>query len=133
MSPVVDHEFAPVAESARAARKLVTSALATEAVQRPDLLELFVSEIVTNAIIHAATPFRVTAELRPGVVRVSILDASPEMPTVRCPGAGSVAGRGLKMISEHCVAWGIEPSGRGKAVWFELEVDRVHPDRAPAC
>lgn len=120
---VVDHEFPPVAESARAARLLVTAALAAEAVHRPDLLELFVSEIVTNAIIHAGTPFRVTVTLRPGIVRVAILDRNPAIPVVRAPDAGAVAGRGLRMISDHCVAWGIEPGHRGKTVWFELAVN----------
>ncbi len=117
---VVSKEFPPVAASARAARQLMTHELASTEVDRPELLELFVSELVTNAIIHAGTTFRVAAEIGAEVVRISISDQNPEMPMVKSPRPGSVDGRGLKMVSELAQAWGVDASARGKTVWFEL-------------
>jgi anti-sigma regulatory factor (Ser/Thr protein kinase) len=128
MPRVIEGEFAPVAESARAARRLVTDALSSTAVLRPELLELFVSEIVTNAIIHAQTRFNVSAEIEAGAVRVSITDRNPMLPAVQSPPPGAIAGRGLKMVSEHATAWGIEQTLDGKTIWFELAVSAADGD-----
>jgi anti-sigma regulatory factor (Ser/Thr protein kinase) len=85
---------------------------------------LLVSELVTNAVIHGRTRATLVAE-RPGnVLRVSVVDADPQMPD---PGKetpeDAESGRGLRIVAAVADRWGVEtlPEG-GKAVWFELDL-----------
>ncbi len=42
------------------------------------------------------------------------------MPHRRSPGEMSSSGRGLWLIEELATAWGVEPTGDGKSIRFEL-------------
>jgi anti-sigma regulatory factor (Ser/Thr protein kinase) len=64
------------------ARELVRDLLEDEG--RDDLVEtatLLVSEIVTNAILHAGTPIEVRAVVDESGVRVEVGDGSEHLPT----------------------------------------------------
>src|SRR6266542_4180132 len=60
-----------------------------------DALCLVVSELVTNAVLHARTEVVLTLELRPGVARVGVRDNSPATLAVRNYSPEAVTGRGL--------------------------------------
>ncbi len=81
---------------------------------------LLSSELVTNAVLHAGTPIQVRVTLDGGHLRVEVHDGSPRLPAVRHYSLLSGTGRGLAMVAEMAAAWAIEPTGHGKAVWFEL-------------
>jgi hypothetical protein len=81
-----------------------------------------VSELVTNASVHAHTAITVTvAVTSSGHVRIEVADDSPSLPEPRTAGAMTTTGRGLLLLSAYG-DWGIAapPHGMtGKTVWFE--------------
>ena len=83
---------------------------------------LLVSELSTNAVRHAHSPFTVSAMLAPGLLRVEVEDRDRRLPTVRHPGPTAVTGRGMLMVDALSARWGAEPTADGKRVWFELVV-----------
>jgi hypothetical protein len=80
---------------------------------------LVTSELASNAVRHAATPFEVVLDFSGGHVRVEVRDGSPVVPRGAMPGAG-VTGRGLVVVDRLASAWGVEATRRGKVVWAEL-------------
>lgn len=87
-----------------------------------DRAALLVSELVTNAILHGRGRPQVTIDLSPEVVRVSVGDDSPTLPRRPEIATDSTSGRGLAMVEAFADAWGVEPDGEGKRVWFELRL-----------
>jgi anti-sigma regulatory factor (Ser/Thr protein kinase) len=87
-----------------------------------DDLQLIVSELVTNAAIHARTRLRLVIRCDHRRVMTEVFDADPRLPS---PGrsAEAVGGRGLLMVAQLSDRWGFEPLADGKRVWAELSVD----------
>ncbi len=114
----------PLGQAVGAARRYVRSALAD--LGREDLEDsavLGVSELVTNAAIHART--RVVVRLEPsddGQIRVCVRDSSVAVPRQRHYDLDATTGRGLRLVESVSSAWGVElvddDHGRGKVVWF---------------
>ncbi|HTL85903.1 MAG TPA: ATP-binding protein [Acidimicrobiia bacterium] len=84
--------------------------------------ELLVSELVTNAILHARSTATVSIERDPAL-RVSVCDHSTAVPRVRNYGPTAVTGRGMLLVDRIARRWGVEISGNGKCVWFEIDQD----------
>ena len=87
------------------------------------MLELLASEVATNAVLHAETPFTVTVIVGE-VVRVEVTDANPAPPVQRRHEPLAVTGRGLEIVDRAADRWGCRIDGVGKTVWFELRADR---------
>ncbi|MFD1946509.1 ATP-binding protein [Nocardioides aestuarii] len=101
---------------------------------RPDLAdttELGVSELVTNAMLHAAAPIEVRVRGTRLHPRVEVRDGSPEPPELPTPGRSTAdpadlteddllvtVGRGLDIVARCADAWGAEIEDAGKVVWF---------------
>ncbi|MFD3848211.1 ATP-binding protein [Streptomyces microflavus] len=109
------------AESVGRARRLVGQALTVWGLDgERDSAELVVSELLTNAVLHARREsVRVTvARLGEGRVRVSVVDLSPQQPTLRASGGTCESGRGLGIVEElSCGRWGVDQLPWGKRVW----------------
>lgn len=86
-----------------------------------DAVELLVSELITNAVVHAASAPCLSVVLAPGSVRVEVHDDDPSPPNRREPDADRPGGRGLLLLEQLASDWGWRPDGGGKVVWFELE------------
>ena len=86
------------------------------------LAALLVSELTTNVVRHAGTPFSLCADVTAEHVRVEVADGTSEPAVVRRPPPTSLGGRGVWLISELADSWGSEPTGNGKMVWFELSL-----------
>lgn len=104
------------------ARRLVRQSLASAG--REDLVEtaeLLVSEVVTNALLHAGTPVDLAVFVADDGLRVEIGDGSPHFP--RRPGYAATAGtgRGLMLLQQMVDEWGVVPNASGKTVWFQLD------------
>ncbi|MFP5370481.1 MAG: ATP-binding protein [Actinomycetes bacterium] len=85
---------------------------------------LLVSELVTNAVLHAGTHTRVTASVRPGRVVVAVGDGDPHhAPAVAARGSEATNGRGLMLVDALATDWGIDLRKRWKVVWFETSYD----------
>ena len=107
--------------SAGSARELVETTLAGwEAPGPTDVVKLLVSELVTNAVLHAKSEPEVVVQLRPECIRVEVLDRSRELPVVKDVPPEATSGRGLAVVSSYASAWGTRPLPHGKAVWFEV-------------
>lgn len=110
------------------ARRLIRRALAENG--RDDLLEtaeLLISEVVTNALVHAGTPVDVAVSLDDAGLRVEVIDGSPHLPSRRDYTALAGTGRGLRLLESLVDQWGVTAKDGGKAVWFELSSGE-HPD-----
>ncbi|MFG2844736.1 ATP-binding protein [Kitasatospora sp. NPDC048296] len=117
-------------ESGPVARKLVLDVL--ESWDLHPLLEageLLTSELVSNAVRHAAgRTIGLHVSRKPGWLRVEIRDSSRALPCMILAEAKPVneRGRGLKIVDDLADRWGADLLPRGKGVWFEL---RVHERR----
>ncbi|WP_374294136.1 ATP-binding protein [Streptomyces olivochromogenes] len=89
--------------------------------------ELLVSELVSNALRHAAGPLRLTLE-RVSDVRCLVSDGSSQTPRLTQAGPGDEHGRGLTLVDMLAARWGCEHGPVGKSVWFELAADADAPD-----
>jgi len=90
----------------------------------PDV-ELLVSELVTNAVLHARSASTVTIERSGTTMRVSVSDTSATRPRLRDYGPDAVTGRGLLLVDRIAKRWGVDPSPNGKTVWFEVDLSAV--------
>jgi anti-sigma regulatory factor (Ser/Thr protein kinase) len=114
----------PVPQSARAARRYVRSALvglgATEAATRT--AELLVSEVVTNAVLHARSTIDVSVATVGEQVQITVTDGSPAPLRPRDYGVQGTTGRGLRLLASLASSWGVDPRPDvpGKRVWFRL-------------
>ena len=120
-------EFEPHATAVRAARRFVRANAGVDPQQGADL-ELVTSELATNAVLHARTPFEVRVLAAPDCLRVEVTDRSPTLPVIKDHGTEAPTGRGLKILDAIADRWGVEPTDGGKVVWFE--VDLADPDLA---
>lgn len=115
--------LAPEPASVPRARELVREVFARSTVDvDEDTVLLLVSEVVTNAVLHARTPISLDVTSGDGVVRVEVGDASPVAPQVRHYSIWSATGRGLRLLDRLASRWGIEHSdaAAAKVVWFEV-------------
>jgi CheY-like chemotaxis protein len=83
--------------------------------------ELVISELVTNALVHAGPTCVLRARLAQGILRLEVRDEGDGMPDPLAADAQAEHGRGLLLVSALSTAWGVEsvPDG-GKLVWAEL-------------
>ncbi|HEX4787740.1 MAG TPA: ATP-binding SpoIIE family protein phosphatase [Actinospica sp.] len=87
-----------------------------------DVVELLVSELVTNALRYGIAPFglRLTRDARNVMVEVS--DGNPTVPRLRHVQVGDEGGRGLHLVDELSADWGVRSNPQGKTVWFTLGI-----------
>jgi anti-sigma regulatory factor (Ser/Thr protein kinase) len=123
MPPVETAEtvFPAVPESVGAARRFTRAALARHDID-PSIIDtatLLVSELATNAVVHATS----TICLRIGVgddIRVEVKDASDDAPMPGAADSDAESGRGLAIVTTLADSWDWSPRPSGKVVWFEL-------------
>lgn len=112
--------------SVRDARRLVTRTLREWGLEHlEESATLLVSEVVTNAVLHARTEVCIELERRSTVVRVTVADGSSRRPERRRHGLSAGTGRGLGLLATLSTSWGSGPAEDpwAKDVWFELPLD----------
>jgi anti-sigma regulatory factor (Ser/Thr protein kinase) len=121
--PALDFDLDPEPSSSRAARARVHDALAKwDGGELVDPVELLVSELVTNAVVHVGADVRLRLERLPAGVRVRVFDAGDDTLSARRRDVppDSPSGRGLLIVDNVADRWGVERTASGKQVWFEL-------------
>ncbi|WP_432864648.1 ATP-binding protein [Microbispora rosea] len=87
----------------------------------PEVAELLVSELVANAVRHGRGAPVLALALRDGVLRCEVEDEARVPLRARdSPPDDAEGGRGLLIVESLSRSWGVHPTSRGKAVWFEL-------------
>jgi anti-sigma regulatory factor (Ser/Thr protein kinase) len=90
----------------------------------PDVAILLTSELVTNAILHAAG--QVVVLVITGSrdqLRVDVHDTSRSLPELADAPADAETGRGLVLVATLSAEWGFYRTPGGKAVYFTLGTD----------
>lgn len=87
-------------------------------------LELLVSEVATNCVIHAVSPFTVRLFRSPRHLRVECTDEGGGKVVVRRADPDDTQGRGMYFVAQLADRWGVrDAASRGKTVWFSLRLD----------
>jgi anti-anti-sigma regulatory factor len=112
----------PSTSAAATARRLIDKVcLEWNLLTLRDTARLIVTELVSNAVRHAATAIQVTVSHTDDAIHIGVRDHStaparrgdPVPPTVE-------GGRGLLVVDLMSRAWGTTPTHDGKAVWATL-------------
>ncbi|MYW19076.1 ATP-binding protein, partial [Streptomyces sp. SID2955] len=111
----------PVSSGVKAARDWTRAHLASLGwlETAPDLVDsvlLAVSELVTNAHVHARSTAQLILTWDETCLHVTVHDASPLLPERRQPGEGALGGRGLLLVAALADDWGVYRCPRGKDV-----------------
>ncbi|CAI9416248.1 hypothetical protein HIDPHFAB_02726 [Nocardioides sp. T2.26MG-1] len=110
----------------REARRFLRDVLATWQVgdEVLDSAELCLSELVTNAVVHAGTGSVLTVALEDDMLTVAVRDRgagdTPEL--VEDDDPLKVFGRGLQLVDALSDRWGTERDEAGTVSWFALRV-----------
>jgi anti-sigma regulatory factor (Ser/Thr protein kinase) len=114
-----DVRMAAVPASASRARDFVTAHLLERGLWGlVDDVQLVVSELATNAMLHASSPFTVGLRMVEGVVTLTVRDESPAPPTTAAGDALDSSGRGMVIVEHVSRGWGVVVGDDGtKAVW----------------
>ena len=118
--------------SAAAARRFVLAKLTER--ERSELCDsslVLVTELVSNAVLHAGTELEVVVRRPDGRLRVEVHDGSALLPVRKHYSLTAATGRGLVLVEEMADRWGAETTPTGKVVWFELDTEARAKD--PLC
>lgn len=119
------HEItlAPQPESVAASRGFVREHLLSHDLPLlVDDVTLVASELATNALLHAATPFTVTITAYPDNVVLTVKDGSPRNLIRVDAQTDDPSGRGIAIVDLVSRDWGVavDASG-GKSVWAAFD------------
>lgn len=88
-----------------------------------DAVELLVSELATNAVVHAGgSRLRVRVLDRGLRLRIEVSDGSVTLPVARPAAVNAEHGRGLAMVDVLAVDAGCDVADAGKTAWFEMGI-----------
>src|SRR3954466_542569 len=126
-------DLPPTTDSVPAARRFVRRELGGVDVDI-DTATLLVSEVVTNAVLHARTSVTLSIQASGSEAHIEVRDGSPVEPRVHAFSPTSATGRGLRLLDLLAKRWGVESDPRtgGKIVWFDVggESDAAGDDAA---
>jgi anti-sigma regulatory factor (Ser/Thr protein kinase) len=115
-----------------AARRFVVRALQEWGDERLEwAATALVSELATNAVLHARTGFTVSLRLVDDTLRIAVADMSSRLPQQRAYAVDAATGRGLVLMDDLSDAHGVDLTAGGKSVWCELRVgatETEHPE-----
>jgi anti-sigma regulatory factor (Ser/Thr protein kinase) len=113
--------FVPVISAVTAARSFTESTLGEWGLA--DLAAdatIVVSELASNAVMHAESAFRLTIERTEGVVRIAVDDIDATAPVSPQRAIDTIGGLGLVLVDGLTSRWGVEPLTAGKRLWCEF-------------
>jgi anti-sigma regulatory factor (Ser/Thr protein kinase) len=80
---------------------------------------LVVAELLANVVVHAGTPFLLTARVQGPLLHVAVSDHRVGVPARSMnPAAGRISG--LRLLNAVALRWGWQEDDVGKTVWAEL-------------
>ncbi|MFD6973695.1 ATP-binding protein [Streptomyces sp. NPDC059949] len=121
----------PISEARRLARDFLADVRSLHSLavsdRAIDLVELVVSELVTNTRKYAPGPSLLALEVRDGCVDVAVWDSNPDLPTILPPDPTRVGQHGLEILMATSLAFQIhrEPIGKRIMASIVLADDRA--------
>lgn len=86
-----------------------------------ELGQLVISELVSNAVLHAGTPIEVELRLDGDRLMMRVHDDGEGLPAIVPPERRTIGGVGLDLVSRVALSWGVTPDPHGgKDVWCVL-------------
>jgi anti-sigma regulatory factor (Ser/Thr protein kinase) len=109
--------FAP-----RSARQMLATQLLEWGVGEPEqaAVAMIATELVTNAVEHAATPVQLTVHYDGAVVVIEVRDGCTASPHLQAPNPGAARGRGLQMVDRLAARWDYVLHPDGKTIWADI-------------
>ena len=130
-----ERRFVAAEESVGASRRFVSDVIGDLPREVRDPIVLMVSELVTNALVHATGGFRMRMERTGTELRVSVFDGGDGIgwgaPSMQSPRLDDPQGRGLRIVDRLSDEWGTSdaPDGVGHLVWFRVLLVGQRPRR----
>ncbi len=111
----------PVSSGVRAGRRWALEHLeelgwTTQAPESADAVVLTVSELITNAHIHAHSDAVLVLTWDGECLHVSVHDSSTQLPRAGRSGSGATSGRGLAIVEALADDWQARPEPLGKTI-----------------
>ncbi|GAA4812146.1 ATP-binding protein [Streptomyces ziwulingensis] len=111
----------PMSSDVKAARdwtreRLQTLGWQTSAPETVDAVLLTVSELVTNAHLHAHSSAQLVMTWDNDCLHVAVHDTSADLPTPRTPSLDRTGGRGMFLVDAVADSWEARPCPYGKTV-----------------
>ena len=120
--------FAPTEESVPRARAFAMSAcrhwwvpasIATR-------IQMIVTELASNVVKHAGTPYQVVLRRFGNYLHVSVLDGDERLAKITGPATPlSTSGRGLLLVEAFSASWGSYATTRGKSTWATVRYRKL--------
>jgi len=115
------HVFGRGRHAPKKARRFVSEVLREWNVgELTDSANLIVTELATNAMLHARSGFTVSMAQTGSVVRIAVGDTASAVPQRARGGAAALVGRGIPIIEALAARWGHLALEEGKLVWADL-------------
>ena len=114
---VFDRSLAAPREARHALREWLAEEPCPDRVRRDALTVL--SELVTNAVVHARSDAVIVGMFDDGRLRIEDHDVDRSPPRITAT-AGADGGFGMRLVAALTDAWGWHPTSSGKAVWTEM-------------
>ncbi len=124
---VVVHDAPTTADVATLRRAVRAAAEVSGTAVDANDLELVVSELAANAVLHGAAPVSIVlTRLGDHSLRLTVTDTAVEaLPPEPPQAALAETGRGLMVVAAIATRWGwqVDPDGTTKTVWVEFSPD----------
>ncbi|WP_369213002.1 ATP-binding protein [Streptomyces flavofungini] len=98
----------------------------------PDVVDavlLTVSELVTNAHVHAGDDAQLILTWDHECLHVTVHDPDPDLPEPREPSDSALGGRGLMLVDAVADDWQVRPCSKGKDVIACFQPPAAHSAR----
>ncbi|MFJ1973823.1 ATP-binding protein [Streptomyces sp. NPDC087903] len=86
------------------------------------MVQLAVSELVTNAVKHAPGPCLLDLEVTAGRVEITVWDSAPVLPVARAADPGRVGQHGLEIVMAVCQGFEVHQEPVGKRITAVVEL-----------
>ncbi|WP_190136575.1 ATP-binding protein [Streptomyces longispororuber] len=84
------------------------------------MVQLVVSELVTNARKYAPGPCLLTLEIVDGAVRISVWDSGTALPVILAPDPDRVGQHGLEIVMAVCTSFAVHREPVGKRITADV-------------
>jgi anti-sigma regulatory factor (Ser/Thr protein kinase) len=85
-----------------------------------DAVELVLSELVGNVVVHVGGEVTVEATVSPDEVLVEVSDRSPVAPHLRLFSQVAATGRGMRLVHSLSSDCGLRQGEAGKTIWVRI-------------